>query len=74
MYSARERERRRILAQGYEKLSHGLRVFEQEVDKCRGLFYDFQASWEKEVQHQNNERRESHCCWHDQKIDVFSQV
>jgi hypothetical protein len=50
MYSARERERRRILAQGCEKLSHGLRVFEQEVDKCRGLFYDFQASWEKEVQ------------------------
>jgi hypothetical protein len=44
MYSARERERRRILAQGCEKLSHGLGVFEQGVDKCRRLFYDLQAS------------------------------
>jgi hypothetical protein len=49
MYSARERERRRILAQRCEKLSHGLGVFEQEVDKCRTLFYDLQTSWEKEV-------------------------
>jgi hypothetical protein len=43
MYSARERERRRILAQGYEKLSHDLRVLEREIDKCRRLFYEFQA-------------------------------
>jgi hypothetical protein len=50
MYSARERERRRILAQGCEKLSHGLGVFKQKVDKCRRLFYDLHASWEKEVQ------------------------
>jgi hypothetical protein len=35
MYSAREREQIRILAQGCEKLSHGLRVLEQEVDKCK---------------------------------------
>jgi hypothetical protein len=40
MYSARERERRRILAQGCEKLSHGLGVFEQEVEKSRRLLYD----------------------------------
>jgi hypothetical protein len=57
MYSARERGHRRILAQGYEKLSHGLGVFEQEVDKCRRLFYDLQASWEMEVQRQKNERQ-----------------
>jgi len=57
MYLSRERERRRILAQGCEKLSHGLGVLEQEVDKCRRLFYDLQASWEKEVQHQKNKRR-----------------
>jgi len=44
MYSARERERRRILAQGREKLSHGLGVLEQEVDKCRRLFDELQAS------------------------------
>jgi hypothetical protein len=49
MYSARGRERRRILAQRCEKLSHGLGVFDQEVDKCRTLFYDLQTSWEKEV-------------------------
>jgi len=54
MYSTREREGRRILAQGCEKLSH-LRVLEQEVDKCRRLLCDLQASWEKEVQHQKNE-------------------
>jgi hypothetical protein len=47
MYSAKERERRRILAQGCEKLSLGLGVLEQEVDKCRRLFYDLQVSWEK---------------------------
>ena len=29
-----------ILAQGCEKLSHGLGVLEQEVDKCRRLFYE----------------------------------
>jgi hypothetical protein len=57
MYSARERERRRILAQGCKKLSHGLGVFEQKVDKCRRLFYYLQAIWEKEVQRQKNERR-----------------
>jgi hypothetical protein len=57
MYSARERERRRILTHGCEKLSHGLGVFEQEVDKCRRLFYDLQASWEMKVQRQKNERR-----------------
>jgi hypothetical protein len=56
MYLSRERERRRI-AQGCEKLSHGLGVLEQEVDKCRRLFYDLQASWEKEVQRQKNKRR-----------------
>jgi hypothetical protein len=50
MYSARERERRRILAHGCEKLSQGLGVLEQEVDRCKRLFYDLQASWEKEVQ------------------------
>jgi hypothetical protein len=38
MYSARERERRRILAQECEKLSHGLGFLEQEVDKCRRLY------------------------------------
>jgi len=52
MYSARERERRRILAHGCEKLSQGLGVLEQEVDRCKRLFYDLQASWEKEVQRQ----------------------
>jgi len=57
MYLSRERERRRILAQGCEKLSHGLGVLEQEVDKCRRLFYDLQVSWEKEVQRQKNKRR-----------------
>ena len=56
MYSARERERRRILPQGCEKLSHGLGVLEQEFNKCSRLFYDLQASWEKEVQRQKNER------------------
>jgi hypothetical protein len=40
-------ERRRILAQGCEKLSHGLGVLKQ-VDKCRRLFYELQASWKKE--------------------------
>jgi hypothetical protein len=50
MYSAKERKRRTILAQGYEKLSHGLGVLEQEVDKCRRLFYNLQTSWEKKVQ------------------------
>jgi hypothetical protein len=57
MYSPRERERRRILAQRCEKLSHGLGVFKQEVDKCRRLIYDLQALWEKEVQRQKNERQ-----------------
>jgi len=57
MYLEREREQRSILAQRCEKLSHGLGVFEQEVDKCRRLFYDLQASWEKEVQCQKNERQ-----------------
>ena len=56
MYSARERERRRILPQGCEKLSHGLGVLEQEFNKCSRLFYDLQASWEKEVQRQKNKR------------------
>jgi len=41
-YLARQRERRRI--QGWEKLSHGLGILEQEVDKRRRLFYDFQGS------------------------------
>jgi len=50
MYSIREREWRRILAQGFEKLSHDLRVLEQEIDKCKRLFCDLQALWEKEVQ------------------------
>jgi hypothetical protein len=50
MYSAKKRERRRILAQGCKKLSHSLGVLKQEVDKCRRLFYDLQASWAKEVQ------------------------
>jgi len=57
MYSARERERRRILTQECEKLSHGLGVLEQEVHMCRRLFYDLQASWEKEIWCQKNERR-----------------
>jgi hypothetical protein len=57
MYSPREREQRRIVDQRCEKLSHGLGVLEREVDMCRRLFYDLQASWEKEVQHQKNERR-----------------
>jgi hypothetical protein len=52
MYLAREREWRRILAQGWEKLSHGSGTLEQEVDKRRRLFYDFQGSWEEEVQRQ----------------------
>ncbi|KAL3566427.1 hypothetical protein D5086_031842 [Populus alba] len=30
---------------------------EREVDKCRRLFYDLEASWEKEVQRQKDERR-----------------
>ena len=49
MYPERERERRRILAQGCEKLSHGLGVLEEEVDKCRRLLFDLQVSLEKEV-------------------------
>jgi hypothetical protein len=49
MYLAREREQRRILAQGCKKLSHGLGVLEQKVDKCRRLFYDLQASCKKKV-------------------------
>jgi len=56
MYSPREREQRRIVDQQCEKLSHGLGVLEREVDKCRRLFYNLQASWEKEVQRQKNER------------------
>ena len=57
MYSPREREQRRIVDQRCEKLGHGLGVLEREVDKCRRrLFYDLQASWEKEVQRQKNER------------------
>jgi hypothetical protein len=65
MYSARERERRRILAQGCEQLSHGLGIFEQEVDRCRRLFYDLQASWEKEEQRKKKRKtKESHCCYH----------
>ena len=50
MYSLREREQRRIVDQRCEILSHGLGVLEREVDKCRRLFYDLEASWEKEVQ------------------------
>jgi hypothetical protein len=57
MYSPREREQRRIVDQQYEKLRHGLGVLEREVDKCRRLFYDLQASWEKEVQRQKNEKK-----------------
>ncbi|KAL3592248.1 hypothetical protein D5086_010888 [Populus alba] len=48
MYSLREREQRRIVDQRCEILSHGLGVLEREVDKCRRLFYDLEASWEKE--------------------------
>jgi hypothetical protein len=57
MYSARERERRRILTQGCEKLSHGLGVFEQEVDKCRRLFYDFKlhGKWRYNAKKMNDE-------------------
>jgi hypothetical protein len=44
MYLIRERERKRILAQECDKLSHGLRVLEREIDKCRRLFYELQAS------------------------------
>ena len=40
----------RNLAQECEKLSHGLGVLEREVDKCRRLFYELQASWENKVQ------------------------
>ena len=47
MYSLREREQRRIVDQRCEILSHGLGVLEREVDKCRRLFYDLEASWEK---------------------------
>jgi hypothetical protein len=54
MYSAREMERKRILAQVCEKLSHGLGVLEQEVDKCKRLFYELQASWKKKLQRQKN--------------------
>ena len=57
MYSLREREQRRIVDQRCEILSHGLGVLEREVDKCRRLFYDLQASWEKEVQRQKDETR-----------------
>ena len=32
-------------------------ALEQEVDKCRRLFYDLQGSWVKEVERQKNERR-----------------
>jgi hypothetical protein len=56
MYSPREREQRRIVDQRCEKLSHGLGVLKREVDMCRRLFYDLQASWKKEVHHQKNER------------------
>jgi hypothetical protein len=49
MYSPRKREQRRIVDQRCEKLSHGLGVLEREVDKYRRLFYELQASWEKEV-------------------------
>ena len=47
MYSLREREQRMIVDQRCEKLGHGLGVLEREVDKCRRLFYDLEASWEK---------------------------
>jgi len=59
MYSARERERRRILAQGWEKLSHGLGVFEQEVDKCRRLFYSmiFKLNGKRRYSAKKNKRR-----------------
>jgi hypothetical protein len=51
MYSPKEREQRRIVDQRCEKLSHGLGVLEREVDKCRRLFYDLQASLENKIQH-----------------------
>jgi hypothetical protein len=60
IYSARKRERRRILAQGCKKLSHDLWVLEE---RCRRLLYELQASWEKEVQ-----RR---CGYH---LKVYTQV
>jgi hypothetical protein len=41
MYSARERERRRILAQGCEKLSHGLGVFKQELISLEDYYMIF---------------------------------
>jgi hypothetical protein len=44
MYLEREMEQMGILVQRCKKLSHGMGVFEQEVDKCRRLFYDLQAS------------------------------
>jgi len=40
-----------------KKLSYGLGVLEQEVDKYRRLFYDLQASWEKEIHRQKNEKQ-----------------
>jgi hypothetical protein len=64
MYSAKERERRRILAQGCKKLSHGFGVLEQEVDKRRRLFYDLQVSWEKGgTSPKKGKTKESHCCY-----------
>jgi hypothetical protein len=64
MYSAKEKERRRILAQGCEKLSLGLGVLKQ-VDKCRRLFYELQASWKKEgTTPKKKEMKESYCGYH----------
>ena len=56
MYSAMEREGRRIKTQEYENISHGLRVLKWEVGKSKRIFYELQDSWEKEVQHQENQR------------------
>jgi hypothetical protein len=62
MYSAKEKERRRILAQGCEKLSLGLGVLKQ-VDKCRRLFYELQASWKKEGTTPKKKKDEGELLW-----------
>ena len=65
MYSTRERERRKILAQGCEKLTHGLGVFEQEVYNSRRYSIIFKLHGKKRYNAKKiKDEGESHCCYH----------
>jgi hypothetical protein len=46
-----------IPEQEWKKLRLGVRVLEWEVDKCRRLFYDRQASMQKDEQRYKHEKK-----------------